>query len=118
MIESIVDQIASSLFSVCVTMELIPLIRCQRGGAAEMVGQRLEGKLKDYVANSSSSSSSSFYSSNFMTTGERGTLILVDRNLDLIPMLSHAWTYAALVHDVLAMKNNRVLVTVKFTHLF
>lgn len=37
-------------------------------------------------------------------------LILLDRNVDLVPMLSHSWTYQALVHDVMDMKLNRVTV--------
>lgn len=37
-------------------------------------------------------------------------LVILDRNVDLIPMLSHSWTYQALVHDVLDMKLNRVTV--------
>jgi hypothetical protein len=39
-------------------------------------------------------------------------LVILDRNVDLIPMLSHSWTYQALVHDVLDMKLNRVTVEV------
>lgn len=39
-------------------------------------------------------------------------LVILDRNIDLIPMLSHSWTYQALVHDVLEMKLNRVSVNV------
>lgn len=39
-------------------------------------------------------------------------LVILDRNVDLIPMLSHSWTYQALVHDVLEMKLNRVTVEV------
>lgn len=35
----------------------------------------------------------------------------MDRNIDLIPMLSHSWTYQALVSDVLDMKLNRVTVS-------
>ena len=37
-------------------------------------------------------------------------LIIVDRNVDLIPMLSHSWTYQSLVHDVLKMHLNRITV--------
>lgn len=35
----------------------------------------------------------------------------MDRNIDLVPMLSHSWTYQALVSDVLDMKLNRVTVS-------
>jgi hypothetical protein len=42
-------------------------------------------------------------------------LVIMDRNVDLIPMLSHSWTYQALVHDVLDMKLNRVTVEVSWS---
>ena len=42
-------------------------------------------------------------------------LVILDRNVDLTSMLSHSWTYQALVHDVLDMKLNRVTVQVRYT---
>lgn len=42
-------------------------------------------------------------------------LVILDRNVDLVPMLSHSWTYQALVHDVLDMKLNRVSVEVSLS---
>lgn len=39
-------------------------------------------------------------------------LIILDRNVDLVPMISHSWTYQALVNDVLGMRLNRVGVEV------
>ena len=36
--------------------------------------------------------------------------MILDRNVDLTPMISHSWTYSALVNDVLGMKLNRVSV--------
>jgi hypothetical protein len=42
----------------------------------------------------------------------RPVLIIVDRNVDLIPMLSHSWTYQSLVHDVLKMHLNRITIEV------
>lgn len=45
---------------------------------------------------------------------DRLVLVILDRNVDLIPMLSHSWTYQALVHDVLDMKLNRVTVEVSW----
>jgi hypothetical protein len=50
-------------------------------------------------------------SSTLLTSG-CAVLVVLDRNIDLIPMLSHSWTYQALVHDVLEMKLNRVSVEV------
>ena len=37
-------------------------------------------------------------------------MVIVDRNLDLIPMISHSWTYQSLVSEVLSMKLNRILI--------
>lgn len=37
-------------------------------------------------------------------------LLILDRNVDLIPMMSHGWTYQALASDCLEMKLNRVVV--------
>lgn len=46
-----------------------------------------------------------------LTDLELIVLAIMDRNIDLIPMLSHSWTYQALVSDVLDMKLNRVTVS-------
>lgn len=37
-------------------------------------------------------------------------LLILDRNVDLVSMVSHGWTYQALVSDCLEMKLNRVVV--------
>lgn len=37
-------------------------------------------------------------------------LLILDRNIDLVPMISHGWTYQSLVHDCLKMRLNRVTV--------
>jgi len=34
--------------------------------------------------------------------------VILDRNLDLVPMIAHSWTYQSLVHDVMDLKLNRV----------
>ncbi|TFY67325.1 hypothetical protein EVJ58_g1704 [Rhodofomes roseus] len=38
-------------------------------------------------------------------------LLILDRNVDLVPMMSHGWTYQALASDCLEMKLNRVVVS-------
>lgn len=38
-------------------------------------------------------------------------LLVLDRNIDLVSMISHGWTYQALVSDCLEIKLNRVVVT-------
>jgi hypothetical protein len=37
-------------------------------------------------------------------------LLILDRNVDLVSMISHSWTYQALVSDCLSIKLNRVTV--------
>ncbi|KAH9810424.1 Sec1-like protein [Melampsora americana] len=102
-VEQTADSIAKGLFSVVATMAQLPIIRCPRGNAAEMVARKLDSRLRDYLLSSRS---------NHLFTSESGrpVLLILDRNIDLVPMLSHSWTYQALVNDVLEMKLNRVTV--------
>jgi hypothetical protein len=37
-------------------------------------------------------------------------LLILDRNIDLISMIAHGWTYQALVSDCMSLKLNRVMV--------
>lgn len=86
-------------------MGVIPIIRCPRGNAAEIIANKLDSKLRDHVMNSRTN----LFSDN-NTTLQRPVLILLDRSMDLTPMLSHSWTYEALIHDVLQMKLNRITI--------
>ena len=110
-IESILNRIVDSLFSVAVTMGLlfystiylllgvIPIIRCPKGNAAEIISQRLDAKLRDYSMNSRGVASTSYSLSyterpgiGACRLGSLLVMIILDRNLDLIPMISHSWT--------------------------
>jgi hypothetical protein len=51
-----------------------------------------------------------FYAS-CQTTETVPVLLILDRNVDLVSMISHGWTYQALVSDCLEIKLNRVVVT-------
>ncbi|KAK8073172.1 hypothetical protein PG994_004071 [Apiospora phragmitis] len=111
-LDHVVDRIVSGLFSVVVTMGVIPIIRCPKGAAAEMIAGKLDRKLRDHILNSKDNlfSTSARPSSLAGTPTSRPVLILLDRNVDLNPMLSHSWTYQSLVHDVLNMKLNRITI--------
>ncbi|KAF6819901.1 golgi transport protein [Colletotrichum musicola] len=111
-LDRVVDRIVSGLFSVIVTMGVIPIIRCPKGAAAEMISAKLDRKLRDHILNSKENlfSSSARPASATGTPTSRPVLIILDRNVDLIPMLSHSWTYQSLVHDVLNMKLNRITI--------
>ncbi|KAI7897405.1 Sec1-like protein [Mucor mucedo] len=106
LIDETIDKTVNALFSVIVTMGVIPIIRCPRGNASEIVANKLDSKLRDHVMNSRTNLFSDSTSSNL----QRPVLILLDRSMDLTPMLSHSWTYEALIHDVLSMKLNRITI--------
>ncbi|KAK3054578.1 Vesicle trafficking between the ER and Golgi [Extremus antarcticus] len=108
-IDSNVDRIVSGLFSVSVTMGTIPIIRCPKGGAAEMIAAKLDRKLRDHVLNAKDNLFSG-KAAGQNPASSRPVLIIVDRNVDLVPMLSHSWTYQSLIHDVLDMHLNRITV--------
>lgn len=101
------DQLANSILG------SIPIIRCPKGGPAEMIAAKLDRKLRDHILNSKDNLFSSHGqrpNSSSSTPSSRPVLVIVDRNVDLIPMLSHSWTYQSLVHDVLDMHLNRITV--------
>ncbi|KAI5818739.1 Sec1-like protein [Pyronema omphalodes] len=108
-IEQTVDKIVGGLFSVVVTMGSIPIIRCPKGNAAEIIAQKLDRKLRDHVLNSRDNNLFSGKSA-ASSSQARPVLVILDRNIDLVPMLSHSWTYQSLVHDVLGMRLNRITV--------
>ncbi|PLB53440.1 putative Golgi transport protein Sly1 [Aspergillus steynii IBT 23096] len=109
-LDNIVDKIVSGLFSVSVTMGAIPIIRCPKGGAAELIATKLDRKLRDHILNSKDNLFSTNKKSTPGVPSSRPVLIIVDRNVDLVPMLSHSWTYQSLVQDVLQMRLNRITV--------
>eukprot|EP00051_Salpingoeca_urceolata_P031156 m.10522 g.10522 ORF g.10522 m.10522 type:complete len:632 (-) comp3809_c0_seq1:25-1920(-) len=104
-------NIVDSLFSVCVQLGVVPIIRCSRRNAAEDIAKRLDQKLRDNLRNSRSS----LFSEQAPTYGsfQRPVLVILDRNIDMPTILHHTWTYQALIHDVLGMSLNRV--TIKST---
>lgn len=113
-IEDEVERIANGLFSAVVTAGHVPIIRAPRGNAAEMVAKKLEQKIRDALLTSSRThGTTTLFSqdSSGLSSLQRPLLLILDRNVDLVPMISHGWTYQALVSDCLDMKLNRVVVT-------
>ena len=76
-----------------------------------MIATKLDRKLRDHILNSKDNLFSSQGQKSGVGPGvsaPRPVLIIVDRSVDLVPMLSHSWTYQSLVHDVLKMRLNRI----------
>ncbi|CAF1590951.1 unnamed protein product [Adineta ricciae] len=106
--DAIITTIVDSLFSVCVTLGSVPIIRCPKGEAAEIIGDKLDKKLRDNLRDPRNS----LFSSDSMATGalsfQRPLLVILDRSTDLASLLHHTWTYQALAHDIFDFKLNRV----------
>ncbi|SSD62127.1 probable Protein SLY1 [Saccharomycodes ludwigii] len=98
------DEIAKGLLNAIMTIDSIPIIRAQKGGAAEIVAQKLDSRLRDYVLNTKNSGDLLPSSQSL----ERTVLILLDRNIDLKSMLSHSLFYECLVFDVFTMARNTI----------
>ena len=75
-----------------------------------MIAAKLDRKLRDHILNSKDNLFSTQKSSSGAANASRPVLIILDRSIDLIPMLSHSWTYQSLVSDVLKMHLNRITV--------
>lgn len=107
---SAVDHIVDGLFSFLVTLGMIPFIRSQRGGIAEFVGDKLDKKIRDNLRDSRNSL---FQQEMGQLTFNRPVILLIDRNFDLMTPLSHAWTYQALINDVLETGLNQVAIKIE-----
>ncbi|GKV24187.1 hypothetical protein SLEP1_g33827 [Rubroshorea leprosula] len=106
-IEEIIERIVNGLFCVLATLAVVPIIRCPRGGAAEMVASALDQKLRDHLFSKNNLFSEG---GNFVSSFQRPILCIFDRNFELSVGIQHDFRYRPLVHDVLGLKLNRLSV--------
>ncbi|CAN1770694.1 SEC1 family transport protein SLY1 [Linum perenne] len=106
-IEDIIERIVSGLFCVIATLAVVPVIRCQRGGPAEMVASALDQKLRDHLLAKNNLFTEG---GSFMSSFQRPVLCLFDRNFELAVGIQHDFRYCPLVHDVLGLRLNRLSV--------
>ncbi|CAI9266390.1 unnamed protein product [Lactuca saligna] len=106
-IEEIIEKLVSGLFCVLATLAVVPIIRCPRGGPAEMVASLLDQRLRDHLLVKNNLFSES---GNFTSSFQRPVLCLFDRNLELSVAIQHDFRYRPLVHDVLGLRLNRLTV--------
>lgn len=95
--ENYMEEVAYGLFSVVGTLGCVPVIRCPKGGAPDMVARKLNRLLSEHPNTNTSKSHHN-----------RPLLVLLDRNMDLITPVQHSSTYQALIDDLLQHKANRV----------
>lgn len=115
-ITNVIDQIVEGLFSVLVALNIIPIIRCPKGGPAEAVAERLTKMIRETLRDSRNNlfdnrDSKMGGSSALSLSIHRPLLCLVDRTIDMSTPLHHTWTYQALIHDLLNTELNKVSVT-------
>jgi sec1 family domain-containing protein 1 len=77
-----------------------------------MVAAKLDRKLRDHILNARDNLFSGNRAGAPAGTSSRPVLVIVDRNVDFVPMLSHSWTYQSLIHDVLSMRLNTITIDV------
>ncbi|KAG5675546.1 hypothetical protein PVAND_005442 [Polypedilum vanderplanki] len=108
--ENMMDNIVESLFAVCVTLGNVPIIRCPKNSASEMVARKLEKKLREnlFDARNNLFHMDATQAGNF--SFQRPILVILDRNIDMATPLHHTWTYQALAHDVLDLSQNRIII--------
>ncbi|VVA99431.1 unnamed protein product [Arabis nemorensis] len=104
-IEAIIEKVASGLFCVLATLGVVPVIRCPRGGPAEMVASLLDQKLRDHLLSKNNLFTEG---GGFMSSFQRPLLCIFDRNFELSVGIQHDFRYRPLVHDVLGLKLNRL----------
>jgi len=105
--ENYLTDLAFGLLSVVGTTGSVPVIRCPRGGAPEMVARKLNKLIAEHP--SSMGGAGANYNSKHM----RPLLVILDRNMDLITPIQHSSTYQALIDDLLTHHANRVEFTTK-----
>lgn len=106
-IEEIIEKVVSGLFCVLATLAVVPIIRCPRGGPAEMVASLLDQRLRDHLLAKNNLFSEG---GNFASSFQRPVLCLFDRNFELSVAIQHDFRYRPLVHDVLGLRLNRLSV--------
>lgn len=104
-IEEIIEKIVGGLFCVLATLAVVPIIRCPRGGPAEMVASALDQRLRDHLLSKNNLFTEG---GNFVSSFQRPILCIFDRNFELSVGIQHDFRYRPLVHDILGLKLNRL----------
>ncbi|KAJ8905235.1 hypothetical protein NDN08_001743 [Rhodosorus marinus] len=98
------ETLAHGLTCVLSMLGVVPIIRAEKGGVAEQVGEVLADRLR-----------AELYMGKIVQRSliSRPLLVLTDRRNNLSTALRHPWTYRAMLFDVLGLKASSVEVTVR-----
>jgi sec1 family domain-containing protein 1 len=105
-VSAAVSDVVEGLFAVCVTLSVVPIIRCCAGGVAEAAAQALSAKIAGHLKGRGATLFTEGLP--FVGASKRPLLCLFDRNFDLTPMVEQPFTYKALVHDCQGLRLNKV----------
>lgn len=108
MMERAMLDIANGLLSVISTIGQLPVIRCAKGGAPEMVARKLMKMISDRPMIFDRHKGRTGASGVSISAHRRPLMVIMDRNADLITPVQHTSTYQALIDDVLTHRGNRV----------
>lgn len=123
-IEQYLERIVDGLLSVLVTMRVMPIIRCPPGSEspmAEMVARKLEERIRELVTRGGPQTAELFAAETRGgpadvgpgASSQRPLLCILARDVDLITMLHHTWTYQAMTHDLFGLRLNKLTVPVE-----
>ncbi|ORM40708.1 Protein sly1 [Babesia sp. Xinjiang] len=103
--DKLVDTLVDRLLSVLVTLGSLPVLVAPRViSPAAVVAEKLNRKLYEFVCARHQlgiSLSSSF---------NRPMLLILDRTVDLAPMIQHSWNYQPLIHDIFGISFDKVVI--------
>jgi len=111
-ITSQLNQIVFGLLSVCMTLKIMPVIRCSSSQTlpSRMIASMLAVELKKCYDQGIFKGSAP---KGHAAITNRPCLMILDRIVDLSIPFEHSWTYRALVKDSLALDANRVTFEMK-----
>lgn len=98
--ETLFERMTAGVASLCFALRRIPYVRFQTNSA---VCERLAAKLFERFQSELKESPNSFNQSK-----TKSVLILLERREDPITPLLTQWTYQAMLHELLGIKNNRI----------
>jgi len=100
--EKIFDRIVEGLLATCLALRMLPVIRFTASSElTRQIAYRLQSRITE--------ESSLFEASGREARNEAPPqLLLLDRRNDPVTPLLNQWTYQAMLHELLAMENNRV----------
>jgi hypothetical protein len=107
-IQQYIERIADGVISVLISLKTLPIIRCPQGQASEMVARRVDERIRELLRGSTAAELFTTSGATAAGATQRPLLCILDRDVDLVSMIGHTWTYQAMAHDVLGMRLNRM----------